>query len=500
MSASYDVVVVGSGNAGLSAAHAAREQGARVCVLEKAPTEWVGGNTYFTAGAIRMPYASAEQLRPLVGELDEDRIELPPYSEEDFLADMRRVTRGRCDEALAGVLVGEAFDTVRWLHGKGIRLRLMHERQAYRSNGKLRFWGGLAVGAVGGGQGLVEQHLAAARRDGIELRAATPVVGLLHKDGRVRGVRCRHDGHEFDICAGGVVLASGGFEADPRLRAAHLGPGWDLAKVRGTPYNTGEVLMMALQAGAQPYGNWSGCHSIAWERSAPPFGDRELTNRFSRQSYPIGIVLNERAERFVDEGADFRNYTYAEYGAAILEQPGGVAFQLFDGKTAPLLSAIDYEHEGNSGVRAGTISELARALGLDPVKTARTVQEFNAAVRPGRFDPAIKDGKGTEGIAPPKSNWAQPLDTPPFIGYPVACGITFTFGGMRIDTAGRALDRQDLPIPGLHAAGELVGGLFYSNYPGGSGLTAGAVFGRRAGATAARTAVAAGDQLRALSD
>jgi tricarballylate dehydrogenase len=490
----YDVVVVGSGNAGLSAAHAAREQGASVLVLEKGPVEWVGGNSYFTAGALRFPHGAVDDLLPLLDELDPgevDRIDLPPYSEGDFLADMRRVTRGRCDETLTSVLVREAADAVRWLHGHGIRLRLMHERQAYESGGRLRFWGGLAVGVVGGGQGLIAQHLAAAQRSGIEVRVDSPVEELLFEDEQVTGVAYRGDGHRREVSARAVVLAAGGFEADPRLRAAYLGPAWDLAKVRGTPHNSGEVLLMAIEAGAQPFGHWSGRHAIAWERAAPDSGDRELTNRFSRQSYPIGIVVNERGERFLDEGADFRNYTYAEYGAAILEQPGGIAFQLFDAKTLPLVSRIDYAHPGNSGVQADTVQELADRLGLPPDALARTVEDFNAAVQPGAFDPSIKDGKGTEGLTPPKSNWAQALDTPPYAGFPVTCGITFTFGGVKIDVDGRVLDRTDTPIGGLYAAGELVGGLFYYNYPGGSGLTSGLVFGRRAGATAARTLTAA---------
>jgi tricarballylate dehydrogenase len=258
-----------------------------------------------------------------------------------------------------------------------------------------------------------------------------------------------------------------------------------VAKVRGTPYNTGEVLHMALDAGAQPYGNWSGCHAIAWDAAAPPTGDRELTNLFSKQSYPLGIVVNKDARRFVDEGADFRNYTYAKYGAEILRQPGALAYQLFDAKTEPLLRQDEYTAPGVSRYEASTIRELGQKLGVDADELERTVEEFNAAVQPGKFDPAIKDGKGTHGIRPPKSNWAQPLDSPPFFGFAVTCGITFTFGGLRVDTNARVLDRTDRPIGGLYAAGELVGGLFYHNYPGGSGLMAGAVFGRRAGTTAA---------------
>lgn len=322
------------------------------------------------------------------------------------------------------------------------------------------FWGGLHVGTVGGGEGLIAGHRAAAERAGIELRCEHPVTELLlDRRGALRGV----GGPAGDVHAPAVVMAAGGFEADPRLRAAHLGPNWDVAKVRGTPFNTGETLEAMLAAGAQAYGRWSGCHSIAWDAAAPPTGDRALTNRLSRQSYPLGIVVNRRGERFVDEGADFRNYTYARYGAEILRQPGAIAAQLFDAATKPLLRELEYEAPGASRVRADTIGELADGLGFDRDGLERTVREFNAAVGNAPFDPAVKDGKATRGIVPPKSNWAVPLAEPPFYGFKVTCGITFTFGGVRVDTGARVLDRTGHPIAGLHAAGELVGGLFFHN-------------------------------------
>ena len=258
-----------------------------------------------------------------------------------------------------------------------------------------------------------------------------------------------------------------------------------MAKVRGTPHNTGEVLRAALAHGAQAYGHWSGCHAIQWDAGAPPTGDRELTNRYSRQSYPVAIVVNADDERFIDEGADFRNYTYAKYGAEVLRQPQGIAAQIFDARTVEMLRTIDYEAPGATRVDADTLAELAEGLGIDAARLERTVAEFNAAIRPGDFDPTIKDGKRTEGIEPPKSNWALPVEQPPFTAFPVTCGITFTFGGVRVDDGARVLDTAGRPLPGLFAAGELVGGLFFHNYPGGSGLTAGAVYGRRAGYAAA---------------
>ena len=393
-----DVIVVGAGNAGLSAAHAARERGARVLVLEKAAAEWSGGNSAFTAGAVRLAHGGVEDLRGLVE--DDPRLDvtdLEAYTPDEFLADMQRVTLGRGDPAMARVLVGDSGDALRWLAGRGIRFRLMYERQAYETDGRFRFWGGLAVGAVDGGRGLMEMHAAAAERTGIEVRHEAAVDALLPGEGvRIRG---------GDVLrARSVVLAAGGFESNPALRASYLGPNWDVAKVRGTPFNTGEVLHAALAAGAQPYGHWSGCHAIQWDRDAPPTGDLVLTNRYSRQSYPVGIVVNVNGERFIDEGADFRNYTYAKYGAEVLRQPEGIAAQIFDARSVGLLRTIDYEAPGATRVEAGTLEELAAGLGIDAERFSRTVREYNAAIVPGDFDPAVQ----ATGCAPRGSRCRSP--------------------------------------------------------------------------------------------
>ena len=268
------------------------------------------------------------------------------------------------------------------------------------------------------------------------------------------------------------------------MRARHLGPAWASAKVRGTQFDTGDGIRMALDAGAQAFGDWGGCHAVAWDLNAPAFGDRKIGDLHQKHSYPLGIVIDVEGRRFVDEGADFRNYTYARYGREILTRPHGAAFQVFDAKTVGLLRD-EYRIPQVSKVEADTIEGLAAGLGVEPDGLERTVAEFNAAVRPGEFDPAKLDGKSAEGICPPKSNWALPLDTPPYVGYAVTCGITFTFGGLRVDGRARVLDSEGRPIGGLYAAGEMVGGLFYGNYPGGSGLMAGAALGRAAGEGAA---------------
>lgn len=481
----YDVAIVGGGNAAYCAALASRERGHRVLMLEKAPRERAGGNSYFTAGAVRTTFNSLDDLLPLLDDPDDDRLtatHLAPYTDRDFLADMYRLTEGRCDPSLTRVLVYDSAETVKWLHSKGIRWRLMYDRQSFMVEDEYRFWGGLVLGVVGGGSGLIEQHCAAAKAAGIETRYEHAATELLtDENGAVVGVLCTIPNGRERISASSVVLASGGFEADSRWRAMYLGPNWDVAKVRGTEYNTGDGIQMALSIGAQSFGHWSGCHSIAWDAGAPHTGDWEITNLLSKQSYPIGIVVNRDGKRFLDEGADFRNYTYAKYGAEILRQPGAIAFQIFDAKTEPLLRQDEYTAPGVSRYTAETIDELATQIGVEPRALERTVEEFNSSVEPVEFNPAVKDGKCTVGIVPPKSNWAIPLDSPPYLAFAVTCGITFTFGGVKIDDSARVLSRNHQAIQGLFAAGEMVGGLFYHNYPGGSGLTSGAVFGRRAG-------------------
>jgi tricarballylate dehydrogenase len=285
-----------------------------------------------------------------------------------------------------------------------------------------------------------------------------------------------------------VVLASGGFQANPEMRAQYLGPEWDLAKVRGSRFDTGDGIRMALDVGAQPFGHWSSCHAVAWDALAPDTGDLHVGDLYQKHSYPIGLIVNRDGKRFVDEGADFRNYTYAKYGREILRQPGRLAFQIFDDKTISLLRD-EYRVRGVTKVRADTIKGLADEMLIDAEVLQQTIEAFNAATDDVPFDPSVLDGRSARPAGqPPKSNWALAIDTPPYEAYAVTCGITFTFGGLRIDPSGRVFDDEDRPIPGLFGAGELVGGLFYYNYPGGSGLMAGAVFGRAAGTAAARSA------------
>ena len=314
---------------------------------------------------------------------------------------------------------------------------------------------------------------------------------LLQDDkAHVSGLRVQGpDGFE-DIPSRGVVLAAGGFEANAEMRCRYLGPGWEMVKVRGIPYNTGDGIRMALEVGAQAHGHWSSCHAVAWDMNAPAFGDRTITELFQKHSYPFGVMVNLDGNRYLDEGADFRNYTYVTYGRALLEQPSGLGFQIFDEKVKHLLRD-EYHIPQVTMAQADTIEELAVRLDINPAGLVKTIDEYNAAVQQDvPYNPTVKDGRGTVGITPPKTNWAQTIDTPPYVGYAVTCGISFTFGGVKINTRGQVVTNGQDPIPGLYAAGEMVGGLFYYNYPGGSGLSAGMVFGRLAGTSAGQDALA----------
>ncbi|MGZ8268418.1 MAG: FAD-dependent tricarballylate dehydrogenase TcuA, partial [Burkholderiales bacterium] len=316
-------------------------------------------------------------------------------------------------------------------------------------------------------------------------------ISLIYEGGRVRGVVAENDGERRELRSKSVVLACGGFESNAEMRARYLGPGYDLAKVRGTQYNNGAGIRMALDIGAMPTGHWSGAHAVGWDRNAPTFGDREVGDGFQKHSYIFSIMVNANGERFVDEGADFRNFTYAKYGHVVQQQPGMFAWQIFDQKVEHLLRD-EYRIRQVTKVQANTLEELAGKLeGVNPQGFLRTVAEYNKAVMTHvPFSPVIKDARGTKGLAVPKSNWANTIDTPPFQAYAVTCGVTFTFGGVKISTLGNVQNVGGRDIPGLYAAGEMVGGLFYFNYPSGSGLVSGAVFGRLAGTSAARKALA----------
>ena len=492
---STDVVVVGAGNAAMCAALSARESGASVIVLEWADIENRGGNSAYTAGNIRTVFDGNEDIISLCSDLSEEEIKISDfgtYTQDQFYDDMGRITEYRTDPDLCEALITKSLDTMHWMKDKGVRFLPIYGKQAYKIDGRFVFWGGLVVSAWGGGPGLVDALHEKAEKDGIEVRYETRALKLIHDDDGVHGVHVKQQGGKsYKINARSVVLACGGFESNAEWRTRYLGPGWDLAKVRGTRYNMGDGIAMALEAGARPHGNWSGCHAVGWDYNAPEFGDLAVGDNFQKHSYPWGLMINANGERFVDEGADFRNYTYAKYGRAVLEQPNQMAWQVFDSKIVPMLRD-EYRIRQVTKVKANTIEELAAKLeGVDAEAFLREIKEYNAAVtKDVKFDPNVKDGRRTNGLAIDKTNWANTIDEGPFEAYQTTCGVTFSFGGLKINHEnGKVLDPADQAIPGLYAAGELVGGLFYNNYPGGTGLMAGSVFGKIAGTAAGKDAV-----------
>ncbi|KAH8678654.1 hypothetical protein BGZ60DRAFT_555254 [Tricladium varicosporioides] len=509
-----DVLVVGGGNAGFCAALAAAQAKAgKVLLIDKCPKEWGGGNSYFTAGAFRTVHGGLEDVLPLVNNVNSTTIEavdLDPYTRDDFLGDLDRVTHGQYDHGLGRELVDGSNGAVKWLAKTGIAFQLSFNRQAYKVHDRYKFFGGICLKTQDGGEGLVKSLQKAADDHDIEVMYSTSAtkINLNLKTGELDSVLADQVDKSVLIQTKAVVLAAGGFEANPQMRSKHLGPGWENAHVRGTPYNTGGCLEMAIRdISARRKGHWAGCHAVAWDANAPQeSGDRKVSNEFTKSGYPIGITINVEGKRFFDEGSDLRNYTYAKFGRAILAQPNSIAFQVWDSKGIPWLREEEYRPEVVERIEADSIEELAQKCaeqGLaDPDMFIDTIREYNAAVSQHRkdkpdteWDPAILDGLSTQSatyqLSIPKSNWALSIDEGPFLAVKVGCGVTFTFGGLEVDpkTAGIISDATGKSVPGVFCAGEMVGGLFYENYPGGSGLTSGAVFGLKAGKNAAQFAL-----------
>ena len=458
----FDVVVVGGGIAGLCAALTAREAAATVILAEKSSREERGGNTRFADAQIRFPHAA-------------DEFGSRSYSEEEMIDDLMRISHGRANRALVETLVRNAADTVEWLSAHGVEWERGYPHTA-----------GYRRAPQQGGQGLVDtlfRRLEGA--DGVCSYESGAMRLLLDSRRQVTGVRCTSRDGLVDLMArGGVVLACGGFQANVQMRVAYLGRFADSLILRGSRFNTGDGIRMALEIGAQPAGQWGDYHAAVIDARSPAVecGVTALYN------FQMGIIVNKRGERFLDEGEDFRDHTYVKFGKAIIEQADGSAFCIFDQQMAQREEFGRAWRPVGPPIEAATIRELAQALAIPAEKLAQTVGAFNQAVQPGEFDLDRLDGKSTQGIQPPKSNWAMPLEQPPFIAVPVTGGITFTFGGLKVDTTAQVLDLAGSPIAGLYTAGEPMGEIFYYNYPGATSVIRGAVYGRIAGGEAARRA------------
>ena len=482
-----DVVVVGAGNAALCAAISAAENGAKVTVLEISPEQTKGGNTAYTHGSIRFAYNHGDEVRELLPDLTDEQFKVTDfgeYTKEQFFDDLCRMSNYRTDYDLASIVTDKSYETMKWLMNHRVKWVPIYGRQAYKIDGQFKFWGGMVLEAIGGGSGLVDALHAEAHRLGIMIHYETAAIDLVTSNRVIQGVIVRNNKIERQINCKSVILACGGFHANVEMRTKYLGPGWDTVHTRGCKYNVGDGLRMAIQLGAKTTGNWSSAHAVGGDRYLPDYKEG-----FQKLSYPFGIIVNKEGRRFIDEGANFRNYTYAQIGKEILRQPDQCAWQIFDAKTKRYLRE-EYNGRNVTKVVANTLEKLAEKIeDINKVGLLEEIHHFNAAVDHSTiFNPNTLDGKATKGLKVPKSNWANTIDEGPFEAYELTCGITFTYGGLKISKKAEVIHNDFTVIEGLYAAGEIVGGLYYDKYPGGAGLTSGAVFGRIAGEQAAKYA------------
>ena len=487
----YDVIVVGAGNAALAASVSAREHGAaKVLVLEKAPEEMRGGNTHWSGGLLRIAFDSVEDLLPMLPDVEKrfPRFAegVDPYPYDAFMEDLMQVTSGRTDPELAHIVISNSYDTIRWMHDYAeIPMEPAASLTGVKVGDLVKFNRGGVIRADQEGVGLSKSWFAAAEKRGVEIRYGSAVVDLIQDDsGRAAGVKVRDDEGIKELRGKAIILGCGGFEGNAQWRAQYLGRPWDHAKVRGTSHNQGDGLRMALAIGALPWGQWSGCHATPISNEWGAFADRKLTDKSNRLSYHYGVMINRQGKRFTDEGEDLNLYTYAKFGGIILGQPGSLAYQIFDQKTVHLLEP---RYKTSEPITADTLEALVEQFDIDDKPQAvETLKAYNAAAcDPDGFDPAAKDGLSTKGLDIDKTNWALRLDSPPFAAYTATGGITFTFGGLKVNDKAQVIGTDWRPIAGLYTCGEMVGGLFHYNYPGGTGLVSGAVFGRIAGRDAA---------------
>jgi tricarballylate dehydrogenase len=461
VSADYDVIVVGGGNAAMCAALSAREGGARVLVLERSPEYERGGNTRHTRN-IRCSHAGADQFFS------------GPYSEDEHLQDLIGVTGGPANLDLAKLAVRESSKLPAWMSAQGV-----HWQQPLAGTlhlGRTNRW------FLGGGKALLNTYYRAAASKGIEVRYNARVEDLVIEDNRFEAVRLKasNNGSGAELVRGrAVVVAAGGYEANIEWLKRHWGDAAENFIIRGSAYNDGTVLAALLKAGAKSMGDPKGFHAIAVDARAPKF-DGGIVTRLD--VVPFGIVVNRDARRFYDEGEDIWPKRYAIWGTLIASQPGQIAYGIVDSKTIDRFLPPMFKP-----YRDDSLEGLAAQLGLDPAAFVNTLTEYNRATA-GNTDAQMQrlDGLCTREITPKKSNWALPIDCPPFYGLPLRPGITFTYMGVAVDERARVLDASGKAFRNVYAAGEIMSGnILTRGYLGGFGLTIGSVFGRLAGREAA---------------
>ncbi|MET0012704.1 MAG: FAD-dependent tricarballylate dehydrogenase TcuA [Sedimenticola sp.] len=459
----YDVLVVGGGNAAMCAAISAAEAGASVLVTESAPEAERGGNSRHVRNLRVMHNEPTQQLTE-------------SYPEEEYWEDLLRVTGGNTDEALARMTIRESENAARWMESQGVRFQgsLGGTLSLSRTN---PFF-------LGGGKALLNTWYTNADRLGVTVAYHTEITGLDIKDGRFLSARGTSRGAPCTLRARNLVLASGGFESNIDWLEEAWGPAARNFIIRGTAFNQGKVLREILSHDAKPIGDPAQCHAVAIDARAPKY-DGGIVSRVD--CVPFSIVVNRNAERFYDEGEDFWPKRYAIWGRLVAQEPEQSAYAIIDAKSAELFMPTLFRPE-----QAQTIEELALKLRLDPVKLRETVDNFNDAIRPGTFDSTVLDDCATEGLNPPKTHWARALDTPPYFGYPLRTGITFTYLGVKVNEQAAVIRTNDDTFDNIFAAGEIMAGnVLGKGYLAGIGMTIGTVFGRIAGTSAANNTGAA---------
>jgi tricarballylate dehydrogenase len=481
------VVVVGGGNAGLVAAIAAAEDHCNVRLFEAAPSAERGGNSSFTLGGVRVAFEDPESIFQLLSHVSESEAEMirrRPYPAASYLADLLTLSQGEADEALCSLLVRWSLPVVKWMKGHGINWGLYMSGFAPEP-----LWIGSPgnLYAEGGGKGLVAALERRTKSLGVSIEFDHSLEEILLDDtGSVRGITIMQGAEQKRISCDMLVLACGGFEANEQLRRRHLGPAWASMKVRGTRFNTGKGIEAALRIGAQRHGQWDNGHAVPIAFDAPEFGSLALGTTTRRCLFQFGISVDRDGRRFMDEGQNRKTFMYSTTGVAVASQTDGFAYQIFDATFFAANFEKAYYLSGQH-YKANTLRDLAASVGIPPDQFLREIEEYNAAIQAGgTFDPNILDGCATVGITPKRSNYATAICEPPFFAFKVVGGITFTYGGLKIDQQCRVLDGADQPIRGLFAAGEVTGGFFAHCYPSNSGLMRGAVTGYLAAKSASR--------------